>query len=43
MPVIALSAMENLQNGSRTELDRGDVQVDVILLDDDFGPDALSN
>lgn len=43
VPVIALSAMENLQNGSRTELDRGDVQVDVILLDDDFGPDALSN
>ena len=42
VPVIALSAMENLQTGSRTELDRGDVQVDVILLDDDFGPEALA-
>lgn len=43
VPVIALSVMENLQTGSRTELDRGDVQVDAILLDDDFGPEALSN
>lgn len=43
IPVIALSVMENLQTGSRTELDRGDVQVDVILLDDDFGPAALAN
>lgn len=43
IPVIALSVMENLQTGSRTELDRGDVQVDVTLLDDDFGPSALVN
>lgn len=43
VPVIALSTMENLQTGSRTELDRGDVQVDVILLEDDFGPEALVN
>ena len=42
VPVIALSIMENLQNGSRTELDRGDVQVDVVLLEDDFGPEALA-
>lgn len=43
IPVIAFSVMENLQTGSRTELDRGDVQVDAILLDDDFGPEALAN
>lgn len=42
IPVIALSVMENLQTGSRTELDRGDVQVDVVLLEDDFGPSALA-
>lgn len=43
VPVIALSLMENLQTGGKTTLDRGDVQVDVILLDDDFGPAALVN
>ena len=43
IPVIALSTMKNLQTGSKTVLDRGDVQVDVILLDSDFGPNSLAD
>lgn len=43
VPVVAYSVMENLQNGSRTRLNRTNLQVDLILLEDDFGPEALTN
>ncbi|MGC6534176.1 MAG: outer membrane lipoprotein-sorting protein [Parvibaculales bacterium] len=43
VPVVSYSIMENLQTGTRTLLNRANLQVDVILLEDDFGPDALTN
>lgn len=43
VPVVAYSVMENLQTGSRTRLNRTNLQVDLILLEDDFGPEALTN
>ena len=43
VPVVSYSIMENLQTGTRTLLNRANLQVDVILLEDDFGPEALTN
>ena len=43
IPVVAYSVMENLQTGTRTVLNRANLQVGLILLEDDFGPDALKN
>lgn len=43
VPVVSYSVMENLQTGSRTLLNRANLQVGLILLEEDFGPEALTN
>lgn len=43
VPVVAYSEMQNLQKPSVTRLTRLNMQVNVYLMDDDFGPSALSN
>lgn len=42
VPVVSYSEMTNLKTGSVTRLTRGNLQVGVYLMDDDFGLGALS-
>ncbi len=41
VPVVLNSEMKNLKSGSETLLERTSIQVDLMLYDDDFGPEAL--